>query len=600
MDTESEIDVSVLVPVHNSRPHLDRCLTSLLIQRVTMEIIVVDDGSMDGSGDLLDLYAAHHRGRIRVLRHARRWGPGRARNLALAEARGRYVFFCDPDGHLGREALERMLAMAERNHSDIVLGKIVGAGAPVFQASADQVPLADSAVYNSLNCYKLFRREMLERHHVRFDESPDAAGDAGDTEDIVFAAHAYCHADVISVLADYDCYHLDPAREPEHRDPVRWLRKIRRPIELMTSHVRPGPLRDHLLRRHFRLDALAQLGSPFLAADEARRKEIAEEVAELCERWLTDGVRDRLDDVDRRRLASLADIDRLVRLARIEAASVRRRLTEVCWEGDRLLVSGKVALDSLPSSDPDYDLSLVLRPRRPGEGLCEQVFPVTRRGDAFVAAIDVAQLPSGAWDLHVAVEYEGVTRVARLGTERDQRIPRPSLRVLGDRVVLPYFTRSLGNLSLDVGGHVVTVPCGVRLTRASWGRGHRLMIDGRVTVDGGAPGMGTVRRLVWRERESGRERGEPVTVLPGGLFAAQQGWGRFGAGTWDAYLELELGGPPVRFRIETGAQTPAPPRTWWRGPARRTVRPYATAGKGRLSAVVRVMTPRAVLRRLLQ
>ena len=174
MDTEREIDVSVLVPVHNSRAQLDRCLTSLLIQRVTMEIIVVDDGSMDGSGDLLDLYAAHHRDRIRVLRHARRWGPGRARNLALAEARGRYVFFCDADGHLGREALERMLAMAERNHSDIVLGKIVGHGrrAPVsmFEQSVEGVELGDSNVYNSLSCFKLFRRELLERHRIRFGE----------------------------------------------------------------------------------------------------------------------------------------------------------------------------------------------------------------------------------------------------------------------------------------------------------------------------------------------------------------------------------------------------------------------------------------------
>ncbi|MCG5217066.1 glycosyltransferase [Streptosporangium sp. KLBMP 9127] len=595
MDTESEIeiDVSVLVPVHNARPYLDRCLTSLLVQRVVKEIIVVDDASTDGSGDLLDLYAAHHRNEVRVLRHPRKLGAGRARNFALAEAGGRYVFFCEAADHLGKEALERMVAMADRNRSDIVLGKIVGPGAPVFQENADRVPLCDSAVYNSLSCFKLFRRETLERHHVRFDESLQVG------EDVVFTTHAYCHADVISVLADYDCYHRDGGGTPEARDPIRWLRMIRRPIELMAGHVRPGPLRDHLLRRHFRLDALAQLGAPFLAADETRRREIADEVAELCERWLTDGVRDRLDEVDRRRLASLADIDRLVRLARIEAASVRRSLTEVCWEGDRLVVSGRVALDSLPAAGHDYDVSLVLRPRRMEEGLREQVFPVVRDGEAFVAALDVAALPSGAWDLLVAVEYEGVTRLARLGTERDQRIARPALRVLGDRVVLPYFTRSLGNLSLDVGGHVVTVPCGVRLTRASWGRGHRLLIDGRVTMEGDALGAGAVRRLVWRERGSGRERGQPVTVLPGGLFAARQRWGRFGPGTWDAYLELELGGPPVRFRIETGAQSPAPPRTWWRGPARRTVRPYATAGKGRLSAVVRIMTPRAVLRRML-
>ncbi|SFK33341.1 Glycosyltransferase involved in cell wall bisynthesis [Streptosporangium canum] len=607
----SEIDISVIVPVHNCRPYLDRCLTSLLIQRVSREIVVVDDGSTDGSADLLALYAAYHRGVIRVVRQEHSGGAGRPRNVGISHARGRYVFFCDADDYLGPEALERMLAMADRNDSDIVLGKIVGhdrrAPVSMFRQSAERAPLGESAVYNSLSCFKLFRREMLERHTIRFDETLVVG------EDVVFTAHAYCHAAVISVVADYDCYHLvarpdgsSIMQRTGSRDPVSWLRMIRRPIELVVGHVGPGALRDHLLRRHFRLDAFGSLGKPFLEAGEVQRKEIAAEVAEMCDRWLTDGVRDRLTLIDRSRISALQDIDRLVRLAHIESAVVRRELTGLRWDGEgRLVVSGRVALSAPAQGDrPELvggGLALVLRMRHDGAGApADLVVPVTGDCDGFTGLIDVAGLSSGVWDVHVTVECEGVTRLARLGADRDGLVAQPVPRMVGGVIALPYFTRPHGNLSLDVGGHVVSVPAGVRLTGTRWTAGHRLRLDGEVTVGAGLPGAHAVRRLVWRERCSGRERHEPVTAWAGGAFATRQAVGRLGPGTWDAYLELDLGGPPARFRIEVEAERLVPPRTWWRGLVRWSVRPYATAGKGRLSAVVRVFTPRAFVKRILR
>ncbi|WP_271222019.1 glycosyltransferase family 2 protein [Streptosporangium carneum] len=604
-----DIDVTVIVPVYNCRPYLDRCLTSLLVQRVSREIVVVDDGSTDGSAELLDLYASYHRGVIRVVHLEHSGGAGRPRNVGLSHARGAYVFFCDADDYLGPEALERMLAMAERNGSDMVLGKIVGhdrrAPVSMFRESAERIALGDSSVYNSLSCFKLFRREMLERHAIRFDETLLVG------EDVFFTTHAYCHAGVISVVADYDCYHLvarsdgsSIMQRPGSRDPVSWLRMMKGPIELMVRHVRPGALRDHLLRRHFRMDALSNLGRPFLEAEEGQRKEIAAEVADMCERWLTDGVRDRLSPIDRSRLAALRDIDRLVRLAHIESAVVRRELTGLHWEQEGgLVVSGRVALSALEQKErPELvagGLALVLRLRDGGaKRPVELVLPVTGDHEGFTGVVDVAGLSSGVWDVYLNVECEGVTRLARLGADRDGRIVQPVPRVIGGVVALPYFTRPHGNLSLDVGGHVVTVPGNARLIRARWALGHRLVLDGEVSVGAASPGTRTVRHLVWRERWSGRERREPVEVEAGGAFAARQALGRLGPGTWDAYLELDLGGPPARFRIEAEAEAIAPPRTWWRGLVRRSVKPYATAGKGRLSTVVRTFTPRSFVRRV--
>ncbi|GAA3121462.1 glycosyltransferase family 2 protein [Planomonospora alba] len=617
------VDVSVIVPLHDCRPYLDRCLTSILVQRVAKEIIVVDDGSTDGGGELADLYAACHPGVVRVVHQAASGGAGRPRNTGLSLARGRYVFFCDADDHLGEEALERMLAMAERNGSDIVLGKIVGHGrrAPVsmFGENAERVPLEGSAVYNSLTCFKLFRRRMLERHRIRFDETLLVG------EDIVFTAHAYCHAEVISVVADYDCYHLmdrpdgtSIMQREGSRDPISWMRMIRRPIELVAAHVRPGPLRDHLLRRHLRLDALAHLGRPFLEAGEVERKEIAAEVADLCERWLTDGVRERLGSVDRGRLAALEDIDRLVRLAHIESAAVRRELLELRWDaGAGLVVAGRVALEAAdaavrPGLAVD-GVSLVLRsrppqnppqdpPQNPPQGPPQEeiTVPAAWDGTRFAAVIDVAALPSGVWDVHVAVGCEGVVRTARLGAERDRRIVRPAPRLAGGTVVLPYFTRLYDNLSIDVGGHVAAVPGLVRLTGTRWAAGHRLVLTGEAAVGPMRAPARAVRRLVWRERRSGDERCARVTARTDGAFTVRQALGRLGPGTWDAYLELELGGPPARFRIEAATELVASARTWWRGTERWTAKPYATAGKGRLSAVVRTVPLRVLVQRTLR
>ncbi|MCK2215022.1 glycosyltransferase [Actinomadura sp. ATCC 31491] len=597
---DDAVDVSVVIPAHNCRDYLDRCLTSVLVQRVKKEIVVVDDGSTDGSAELLDLYASYHKDCVRVVHLEGSGGAGRPRNVGIEHATGRYVFFCDADDYLGPEALERMVAMGDRNGSDIVLGKIVGHGrrAPMsmFQRSADRVALADSTVYNSLSCFKLFRRDMLQRHRIRFGEGMLVG------EDIIFSVHAYCHARVISVVADYDCYHLvarpdgsSIMQQPGSRDPIAWLTMIREPIRLMARHVPPGPLRDHLLRRHFRLDAFAQLGSVFLESDDIRRKDIAREVAALCEEWYTPGVHERLGSIDRQRAGALDDIDRLVRLARIESATVRRRLTGLRWDGDLLVVTGAARLDGISRDD---GVAVILRSRY--DPHAELVVPAQRKGGEFAARIDVSALDSGIWDLRIAVELEGVVRHGRLGAERDGDITRPAPRLVGEMAVLPYFTRDNGNLSIDVGGHVVDVPGVARLRRTRWSLGHRLLVDGEVSVAGATPPAEAVRQFVWRERRTGRERTEPVTSLPGGTFTARPAIGRLAPGTWDAYLELDLGGPPARFRIEAEEEAVAPPRRWRGAALLRSVRPYATARKGRLSAVVRRMTARSIARRILR
>ncbi|WP_328855568.1 glycosyltransferase [Microbispora hainanensis] len=605
------IDVSVVVPAYNRRASLDRCLTSLLVQRVAKEIVVVDGGSRDGTRALLGLYAAHHPRVITVIQDAQPGTPGGARNRGLERASGRYVFFCDAGDHLAPDALARLVAVADRNGADVVVGRIAGARQGLRE-SADRASL--TAVYDDLSCFKLFRRDFLERHAIRFDETQRRG------EDMTFAVHAYCHARVISVVADGDCYYAERRSaegggEASARDPLGWLRVVRTPIEVMARHVPPGALRDRLLLRHLRRDVLAQLGVPFLAACEAEREKIAVEVADICGQWLTPGVRAGLDGVDAARVAALDDPDRLVRLALVEAAPLRHRLTGVEWRGDRLVIEGWAALgdmDGLPGGRSDGrsdglpgDMGLtgavgvVLRERASRQ---ERVPFVTHgaTGASFTAVLDVAALPPGVWDVHVAVECEGARRLARLGSRREPGVGVPAAHMVGGVVAVPFLTRSHGHLGLDLGGHVVRVPAVVRLTRTRW-RGRRLRVEGRALV-GEEAAAAAVRQVIWRERASGREHRERAVAAGPREFAAETAGLR--PGTWDAYLELGLGGPPVRFPVKVAeADALDRPLRWWRGALRGgvaqwTIRPYATAVNRRLSVSVRVVTPLTVVRRM--
>lgn len=88
--------VSVIVPVYNVEKYLPRCLNSLIKQTYeNLEILLVDDGSVDSSGDICDAYAAND-SRIRVF-HIKNGGVSNARNIALENMTGKYVTFVDSD-----------------------------------------------------------------------------------------------------------------------------------------------------------------------------------------------------------------------------------------------------------------------------------------------------------------------------------------------------------------------------------------------------------------------------------------------------------------------------------------------------------------------
>ena len=111
--------VSVIVPVYNTRDYLPETVGSLRRQtEEEIEIILVDDGSTDGSGALCDRYARDDE-RIRVL-HQENGGLSSARNAGVRAATSDYVLFVDGDDHLCDDAIETLVAAKDAYHADIV------------------------------------------------------------------------------------------------------------------------------------------------------------------------------------------------------------------------------------------------------------------------------------------------------------------------------------------------------------------------------------------------------------------------------------------------------------------------------------------------
>ncbi|MDO4466475.1 MAG: glycosyltransferase [Bacillota bacterium] len=112
--------ISIIVPVYNVEKYLECCLESLVNQTLSdIEIILVDDGSKDSSGQICDRYSLNY-SNIKVL-HIENGGPARARNKGLELAEGKYIGFVDSDDYVELNMFEELYKSAESNNSDIVM-----------------------------------------------------------------------------------------------------------------------------------------------------------------------------------------------------------------------------------------------------------------------------------------------------------------------------------------------------------------------------------------------------------------------------------------------------------------------------------------------
>jgi glycosyltransferase involved in cell wall biosynthesis len=282
------LKVSVIVPVYNPGPNIDDCIRTLLDQSLAAdeyEVVFVDDGSTDETPARLDALAAEH-ANVRVEHIPNSGWPGRPRNVGVELARGEFVYFVDNDDWLGHEALERLVAAAESDEADIVIGKVVGHGKDVprqlFRRTRHAITFDDAPLLALLTPHKLFRTAFLAEHGIRFPEGRRRL------EDHVFVVHAYFHARSITVLSDYAYYHwvLRDAEENasfQAFDPVGYFENVREVLDIVEEHTEPGPRRDKLLSHWYRGKMLKRVGGGgFFRRDPDYNRVMVQEVRRLA------------------------------------------------------------------------------------------------------------------------------------------------------------------------------------------------------------------------------------------------------------------------------------------------------------------------------
>lgn len=204
-------DVSIIVPIYNVEKYLRRCIDSILSQTfISFELLLIDDGSTDASGAICDEYALMDR-RIHVTHQINR-GVSAARNVGLDKSVGRYVCFVDSDDWVTSDYLATLMEQVQgfdvlffgfflRYNDESSMSLSLGEQCAVNEIEKEQLLLflcKNDTGYNVLGytCDKIFRRDLIEKYNLRFDENICLG------EDEIFAL-AYClKAQSLKVIPD--------------------------------------------------------------------------------------------------------------------------------------------------------------------------------------------------------------------------------------------------------------------------------------------------------------------------------------------------------------------------------------------------------------
>lgn len=212
--------ISVIIPIYNTERYLDQCLTSVEQQSYrNLEIICLNDGSTDGSLEIMQMHALHDK-RIRIIDKPNQ-GYGASCNRGMDEARGEYLSIVEPDDWLESRMYEDMMAYANRFEGPI----------DIIKTAYWRIWLPDTPQQRKLNCsYKnrihparqpfaikdaahllchhpsiwsaVYRRDFLTQHGIRFKEIPGAGW-----ADNPFLVETLCQTDRIIYLDNaYYCY----------------------------------------------------------------------------------------------------------------------------------------------------------------------------------------------------------------------------------------------------------------------------------------------------------------------------------------------------------------------------------------------------------
>lgn len=231
--------ISIIIPVYNAALYLQDCVNSILNQDYTdYEILLIDDGSQDKSGEICDVLAKEY-AKIQVV-HQKNQGASKARNTGLDLARGEFVWFIDADDFISAGCLCHLIQKMNDNQLDFLSFGLQDYNVDGTPSSVGNVLHKPDKIITGReylqqyevecsSCTFIFRRSIAEQYHIRLMEHVTL-------EDYEFPVHLLLHCNWVTSLKDI-CYHYrNNAKSTSRRKSVDfysfriscWLRIIER------------------------------------------------------------------------------------------------------------------------------------------------------------------------------------------------------------------------------------------------------------------------------------------------------------------------------------------------------------------------------------
>ena len=194
---------SVIIPAYNAEKTINRCVDSLLEQkRSDIEIVLVNDGSKDSSGDICKAYAAEHNCVHYIEKE--NGGVSSARNAGLDAATGEYVLFVDSDDHVAPDLFANIDRMVDTEDADWIRFSVCvdngtekkenTCGRFSYRSREELLPhIVNDICSKAINgpWAKLYKRSIIEEHNIRFPEGASVGEDR--VFNIVYSFFAKSH-----------------------------------------------------------------------------------------------------------------------------------------------------------------------------------------------------------------------------------------------------------------------------------------------------------------------------------------------------------------------------------------------------------------------
>lgn len=208
------IKLSIIVPVYNVEKYLDDCLQSLLNQdadKSLYEIICINDGSTDKSGEILDNYA-NNNSYIKVI-HKANGGVSSARNTGIDEAKGKYIWFVDSDDFVSQNSVKHIINAIEKFSPEFIKFYYKHVKEDVtytdfWHGTAKSVqPTVHKGRTTGLNVCTIVSADIIKAHNIKF------ATDMKYGEDILFAYYTFIHSAGVCWVQFNNCFYFYRDRE---------------------------------------------------------------------------------------------------------------------------------------------------------------------------------------------------------------------------------------------------------------------------------------------------------------------------------------------------------------------------------------------------